>query len=106
MDSHSKILTDDPFSGFSVVDQFLTQPVTIDAETIRWKTPSPVNVENEYEVTLFDDAGTAYRMVGVSIAQGHSTKMVGVNSQGLCLRAEHHCIIFKAFRTMLGVAKA
>ncbi|MCF3593150.1 Hint domain-containing protein [Rhodobacteraceae bacterium LMO-12] len=83
------ILQDDPFSGSTVVDQFLTEPVTINGttytpstETTRWQDPPPVNVENEYEVTLFDDEGTAYRMVGVSITQGYSTEVVGVMFDG------------------------
>lgn len=83
------ILTDDPFSGSTVVDQRLTEAVTIDgvtyspsAETVRWQNPPPVNVENEYEVTLFDGAGTAYRMVGVSITEGYSTTVVGVMFDG------------------------
>jgi len=83
------ILSDDPFSGSTVVDQRLTEDVTIDgvtysasAETVRWQNPPPVNVENEYEVTLFDDAGTAYRMVGVSITEGYSTSVVGVMFDG------------------------
>lgn len=82
-------LTDDPFTSSSVSDQFLTQPVTIDgttytpsAETVRWQSPPPVNVENEYEVTLYDDDGTAYRMVGVSITQGYTTTVVGVTFEG------------------------
>ncbi|WP_188129231.1 Hint domain-containing protein [Lutimaribacter pacificus] len=82
-------LTDDPFSGSTVSDQLLTQPVTIDGvtytpneETVRWQTPPPVNVENEYEVTLFDDSGTAYRMVGVSITQGYTTTVVGITFEG------------------------
>ena len=83
------MLSDDPFSGSTVVDQRLTEDVTIDgvtysasAETVRWQNPPPVNVENEYEVTLFDDAGTAYRMVGVSITEGYSTSVVGVMFDG------------------------
>ncbi|SLN55870.1 hypothetical protein AQS8620_02462 [Aquimixticola soesokkakensis] len=83
------VLTDDPFSGSSVIDQRLTQAVTLDgvtytpnAETTRWKFPAPVNVENEYEVTLYDGAGTAYRMVGVSITTGYTTKVVGVMFDG------------------------
>ncbi len=88
-DDADGVLTDDPFSGSKVVDQRLTQPLTVDGvtylpndETIRWKNPPPVNVENEYEVTLFDDSGTAYRMVGVSITQGYSTSVVGVMFDG------------------------
>lgn len=88
-DDSDGILSDDPFSGSTVTDQQLTQPVTINgvtytpsAETTRWKDPPPVNVENEYEVTLFDDDGTAYRMVGVSITQGYSTSVVGVMFDG------------------------
>jgi len=83
------ILSDDPFSGSTVTDQFLTQPVTINGTTytpstgtVRWANPQPVNVENEYEVTLFDDNGVAYRMVGVSITQGYSTQVVGVTFDG------------------------
>lgn len=83
------VLKDDPFSGSTVVDQRLTEDVTIDgvthsasAETVRWQNPPPVSVENEYEVTLFDDAGTAYRMVGVSITEGYSTSVVGVMFEG------------------------
>ncbi|MGJ8604148.1 MAG: Hint domain-containing protein [Marivita sp.] len=83
------ILTDDPYSGATVVDQQLTAPVTINgvtytpsSETVRWRNPQPVTVENEYEVTLFDGAGTAYRMVGVSITQGYSTTVVGVTFDG------------------------
>ena len=84
-DDADGVLTDDPFSGSTVTDQQLTQAVTIggttyspSAETTRWKNPAPVNVENEYEVTLYDAAGTAYRMVGVSITEGYMTKVVGV----------------------------
>jgi hypothetical protein len=82
-------LTDDPFSGngSSVIDQQLTQEVTIGTttyspsdETLRWK--NAVNVENEYEVTLYDDSGTAYRMVGVSITEAHVTTVVGVSFDG------------------------
>jgi hypothetical protein len=88
-DDADGILRDDPFSGSTVIDQRLTEAVTIDGvtytpndETTRWKNPAPVNVENEYEVTLFDDGGTAYRMVGVSITQGYVTKVVGVTFDG------------------------
>ena len=88
-DDADGVLTDDPFSGSNVIDQRLTQPVTVNgvtytpsAETVRWKNPSPVNVENEYEVTLYDAAGTAYRMVGVSITQGYTTTVVGVMFDG------------------------
>ena len=83
------VLSDDPFSGSNVIDQRLTQPVTVNgvtyspsAETVRWKYPAPVNVENEYEVTLYDSAGTAYRMVGVSITQGYNTTVVGTMFDG------------------------
>ncbi|ASM72237.1 MULTISPECIES: Hint domain-containing protein [Roseobacteraceae] len=88
-DDADGVLGDDPYSGFSVVDQRLTQPVEIDGttytpndETVRWGLQAPVSVENEYEVTLFDDAGNEYRMVGVSITQGYSTKVVGVTFDG------------------------
>ncbi|MEB8387106.1 Hint domain-containing protein [Rhodobacteraceae bacterium KMM 6894] len=88
-DDSDGILSDDPFSGSTVIDQQLTQPVTINgvtyspsAETTRWENPPPVNVENEYEVTLFDGAGNAYRMVGVSITEGYATSVVGVMFDG------------------------
>jgi hypothetical protein len=88
-DDADGVLTDDPFSGSTVVDQRLTNAMTIivvtytpNKETTRWKNPAPVNVENEYEVTLFDGAGTAYRMVGVSITQGYVTTVVGVTFDG------------------------
>lgn len=88
-DDADGVLTDDPFSGATVVDQRLTQPVNIGGttytpsdETTRWKHPPPVNIENEYEVTLYDSAGVAYRMVGISITQGYATKVVGVTFDG------------------------
>ncbi|GKY87239.1 Hint domain-containing protein [Sinisalibacter aestuarii] len=83
------LLTDDPFSGSEVIDQRLSDPVTINGttyspsgSTTRWQWPAPVNVENEWEVTLYDDAGNAYRMVGVSITQGYTTDVVGVMFDG------------------------
>lgn len=88
-DDADGVLGDDPYSGSNVVDQRLTQPVTVDGktytpnmETVRWKFPAPVTVENEYEVTLYDDAGNQYRMVGVSITQGYSIQVVGVTFDG------------------------
>lgn len=83
------ILSDDPYSGANVTDQTLSQPLTINGTaytpstgTVRWGNPAPVTVENEYEVTLFDSAGTAYRMVGVSITKGYTTTVVGVMFDG------------------------
>ncbi len=89
-DDADGLLKDDPFSGNRVIDQQLTEPVTINGttytpstETIRWKDdPPPVNVEAEYKVTLYDDSGTAYQMVGVSITEGYSTSVVGVMFDG------------------------
>lgn len=82
-------LTDDPFAGSTVHDQFLSEPLSINGETyepsdehVRWKGDPPVNVENEYEVTLYDDSGTAYRMVGVSITEGYTSTVVGVMFDG------------------------
>ncbi|MGR3742807.1 MAG: Hint domain-containing protein [Pseudooceanicola nanhaiensis] len=82
-------LSDDPFAGSEVKDQFLKEPVTINGvtyepseETTRWKGDPPVNVENEYEVTLYSDDGTAYRMVGISITEGYTTTVVGVMFDG------------------------
>jgi hypothetical protein len=83
------LLTDDPYAGATVTDQMLTQPVTLGGRsyspsnsTIRWQNPAPVTVENEYEVTLYDPSGTAYRMVGVSITQGYTSTVVGVMFDG------------------------
>lgn len=88
-DDADGVLQDNPFSGGEVVDQQLTQSVTIDgetyepsAETVRWMDPPSVNVEAEYRVTLFDDVGTAYEMIGVSITEGYSTDVVGVTFDG------------------------
>lgn len=88
-DDADGVLSDDPFFRSTVTDQQLTQQVEIDGitytpneETVRWKDPAPVNVENEYEVTLYDDAGNEYRMVGVSITEGYSTTVVGVTFDG------------------------
>ena len=82
-------LTDDPFAGSTVKDQQLTEEVTINGTTytpsdehVRWKSDPPVNVENEYEVTLYDDDGNMYTMVGVSITQGYNTEVVGVMFEG------------------------
>lgn len=83
------VLSDDPYARANVTDQMLTEPVTVGGSTytpsnstIRWQNPAPVTVENEYEVTLYDDDGTAYRMVGVSITQGYTTNVVGVMFDG------------------------
>ncbi|MCR8826645.1 Hint domain-containing protein [Pseudosulfitobacter koreensis] len=83
------VLSDDPFANERLQDQRLTEQVKIDGktykptdETVRWSGKGQVNVENEYEVTLFDDAGNEYRMVGVSITEGYSTSVVGVTFDG------------------------
>ena len=88
-DDSNGVLTDDPYSGSGVVDQRLTQPVTIDgvtyspsASTLRWQYPPPVDVALEYKVTLYDSAGHAYTMVAISITQGYTTKVVGIAFQG------------------------
>jgi hypothetical protein len=88
-DDGNGVLTDDPVSNASITDQRLAEQVTIDGVTytpneteLRWQTPAPVFVENEYEVILFDEAGTAYTMVGVSITTGYSTTVVGVTFDG------------------------
>lgn len=79
------ILKDDPYLLDVVTDQRLTSAVKIDgktytpsASTIRWQYPPPVTVENEYSVVLYDDAGKAYQMNGVSITTGYTTQVVGV----------------------------
>lgn len=79
------ILSDDPYSGDAVIDQYLTQPVTIGGQSwvpsgsaMRWQWPPPVVVEDEYHVILFDDQGNSYEMVGISIATGYSTQVVGI----------------------------
>lgn len=88
-DDSNGVLTDDPVSGAAVTDQRLAEEVTIDGVTytpneteLRWQTPAPVYVENEYEVVLFDAAGNAYTMVGVSVTTGYSTTVVGVMFDG------------------------
>jgi len=88
-DDSDGLLRDDPVSGSKVLDQRLAEQVTIDGVTytpneteLRWQTPAPVYVENEYEVVLFDAAGNAYTMVGVSITTGYSTTVVGVTFDG------------------------
>lgn len=88
-DDADGVLSDDPYANANVIDQRLTQPVSIagtsyapSASTVRWQWPAPVAVENEYEVVLFDAAGTAYRMVGVSITQGYASNVVGVMFEG------------------------
>lgn len=88
-DDKDGYLTDDPFAGSTVHDQQLTEATTINGKTyqpsdehVRWKENPPVNIENEYEVTLFDAAGNCYRMVGVSITQGYNTEVVGVMFEG------------------------
>lgn len=79
------ILSDDPYNNADVVDQRLTQGITIggrtwapSASTIRWQYPPPVTVEDEYHVILFDALGNAYQMVGVSITTGYETQVVGI----------------------------
>lgn len=88
-DDANGLLQDDPFQNEAVTDQKLTQPLTINGTTYtpstgttRWASPAPVNVENEYEVTLYSSTGVAYRMVGVSVTQGYSTSVVGVMFDG------------------------
>lgn len=88
-DDADGILSDDPYSNADVLDQRLTQPVSLGGQTytpsgssVRWQWPPPVTVEHEYSVILFDSAGTAYEMVGVSITQGYSTTVVGVMFNG------------------------
>ncbi|MDB5661218.1 MAG: Hint domain protein [Cypionkella sp.] len=83
------ILSDDPFNNADVIDQTLAAPVTVNgvtynpsATTVRWQNPAPVNVENEYEVSVYSASGTVYHMVGVSITQGYTTTVVGVMFKG------------------------
>lgn len=83
------LLSDDPYKGDRVLDQRLLEPVKIagqqfepSAGEIRWGKEAPVTVEDEYEVTLFDSSGAAYRMVGVSITKGYATQVVGVTFDG------------------------
>ncbi|MGP3695800.1 Hint domain-containing protein [Rhodobacter sp. NSM] len=85
LDDADGVLTDDPVNGSIVVDQMLTEDVTIgskswDAVTnnVRWADPKPVFVEDEYHVTLYDAAGTAYTMVGISISTGYDSVVAGV----------------------------
>ncbi len=82
-------LTRDPISGSTVTDQRLSQPVTINgatyapsSQTTLWQNPPPVFLENVFEVTLVDAAGTSYRMAGIGITRGYSTDVVGVTFDG------------------------
>ncbi|EAQ14862.1 Hint domain-containing protein [Maritimibacter alkaliphilus HTCC2654] len=77
------IIEDNPYSGNTVTDQLLTQPVTIGGTTftpsatdVRWQ--GATFVENEFQVSLFDDQGNAYNMIGVSVTVGYTTTVVGV----------------------------
>jgi hypothetical protein len=81
------ILEDDPYAGSTVTDQLLTEPVTIGGNTytpsasaVRWQ--GAVNVENEFQVSLYDDAGNSYDMIGVTITEGYSSTVVGVSFIG------------------------
>lgn len=81
----SGMLRDNPFSGEQATDQFLNTAVTIGGKTyqpsrssMRWQDPPPVVVEDEYHVTLFDDQGNSYEMVGISITKGYTSEIVGV----------------------------
>ncbi|MEC7763981.1 MAG: Hint domain-containing protein [Pseudomonadota bacterium] len=81
------VLEDDPYSGSTVTDQLLTEPVTIGGTTytpsvsaVRWQ--GAVNVENEFQVSLFDDAGNTYNMIGVTITEGYSSTVIGVSFIG------------------------
>lgn len=89
-DDSDGVLSDDPFSGSTVIDQQLTSDVTIagetftaNSETTLWQNPAPVFVQNEYEITVFDSAGTEYTMVAVSIGEGYDTTIVGVTFDGV-----------------------
>lgn len=81
------ILEDNPYAGSTVTDQLLTAPVTIGGNTytpsasaVRWQ--GAVNVENEFQVSLYDDAGNSYNMIGVTITEGYSSTVVGVSFIG------------------------
>jgi hypothetical protein len=81
------ILEDNPYSGATVTDQLLTEPATIGGTTytpggtdVRWQ--GAVFVENEFQVSLFDDSGNSYSMIGVSITEGYSSTVVGVGFVG------------------------
>ncbi|KEO53543.1 Hint domain-containing protein [Thioclava indica] len=83
------ILSDDPVSGATLIDQQLTSDVSIagntyiaNAETTLWQDPAPVYVQNEYEVPVIGPDGTEYTMVAVSIGEGYSFTVVGVTFDG------------------------
>lgn len=69
-----------------VLDQRLTQPVTLNGTTYnpspnpeQWNTTQPaVFIRSEFSVTLFDAQGNEYTMAGVSIVTGYSPDVVGV----------------------------
>lgn len=88
-DDNDGVLSDDPVSGSTLTDQQLTSDLTIagetfeaNSETTLWKNPAPVFVQNEYEFTVFDDAGTEYTAVAVSIGEGYSSTIVGLTFDG------------------------
>ncbi|MGB3245555.1 MAG: Hint domain-containing protein [Sulfitobacter sp.] len=83
------VLSDDPVSGATLVDQQLASDLTIagqtfiaNTETTLWQTPAPVFVQNEYEVTVFDADLNEYTMVVVSIGEGYDFTIVGVTFEG------------------------
>ncbi|WP_233193024.1 Hint domain-containing protein [Acidimangrovimonas sediminis] len=89
VDDSDGVLESDPTSGATVTDQELAAPTTIDGTTytpsdsdIRWTDPPAVYVEASYSVTLYDDSGKEYTMVGIGVTEGYTTKIVGVTFEG------------------------
>lgn len=82
-------MSDDPFAGAFVIDQQLSDPDSIagntytpSSNTIRWQNPPPVAVEDEYEITVFDAAGTEYTLVAIGTTTGYQTDIVGLAFEG------------------------
>jgi hypothetical protein len=83
------LLSDDPTSGSSLIDQQLTSDLSIAGDTFTanseitlWQNPAPVFVQNEYEALVTGPDGTEYTMVAVSIGEGYSFTIVGVTFEG------------------------
>lgn len=83
------LLSDDPTSDSSLIDQQLTSDLSIagdtftaNSETTLWQNPAPVFVQNEYEAPVTGPDGTEYTMVAVSIGEGYSFTIVGVTFDG------------------------
>ncbi|WP_434286450.1 Hint domain-containing protein [Celeribacter sp. SCSIO 80788] len=82
-------LQDDPYFLGIVLDQALSEEVTLNGTTyspsqgsIQWGYPTPVTVESEYSVELLGSDGETYTLVGISITTGYTSEIVGVAFDG------------------------